>query len=139
MLQVYILGLSSPDPNTRAWTHLFPCVKEVCDIIACSTWKVPRSPILSIGGADVGPHQVSSLARLADSHDRTRALSPHPQSDVSIGLALMDRFTSAMLDFFQSASNKQSNAAAGVARIRRISGVQPPAIGDDVSLCQCCG
>lgn len=73
---------------------------------------------------------------------RPNPATPVPaQSDASIGLALMDRFTSAVLDFFQAAINKELQASAGVARVRRMSSAPQPMLSDHVRRPRpsCCG
>lgn len=69
-------------------------------------------------------------------HPRTRTARPTPpvphflsywceQSDASIGLALMDRFTSSVLDFFQAAfAKEQSRGWASISAIRGTPGAQ---------------
>ncbi|CAN0473341.1 unnamed protein product [Ascophyllum nodosum] len=51
-------------------------------------------------------------------------------SDTTIGLSLMDRFTSAMLDFFQAAMAKEDPS---VTRVRQFDGMAPVTLPDYVS------
>ncbi|CAM9954343.1 unnamed protein product, partial [Ascophyllum nodosum] len=52
-------------------------------------------------------------------------------SDTTIGLSLMDRFTSAMLDFFQAAMAKEDPS---VTRVRQFDGMAPVTLPDYVTL-----
>lgn len=54
------------------------------------------------------------------------------QSDASIGLSLMDRFTSAMLDFFQAAMARAEDKTAHIVRGFSGSTSAPSILRDDV-------
>lgn len=54
------------------------------------------------------------------------------QSDATIGLSLMDRFTSAMLDFFQAAITKGEDVTANTVRGFSSGNSVPLNLRDDV-------
>ena len=56
------------------------------------------------------------------------------QSDATIGLSLMDRFTSAMLDFFQAAITKGKDVTANRVRGFSSESSAPLNLRDDVGL-----
>lgn len=74
----------------------------------------------------------TSLTCFSFLHSNFNTFSGHVflQSDTTIGLSLMDRFTSAMLDFFQGAMAKEDSS---VSRVRQFDGLAPVMLPDHVS------